>query len=116
MLTKMMKWVSIAALLTAFFWRPSASYEILLQFVVCVGAALVVAQAWRAGKYIWGAGFLSIAVLFNPVVPVTLPRGMFLWLDVACLATFLISLAAVRTTPLRSVSGIIHPNRLNESL
>jgi hypothetical protein len=41
---------------------------------------------------------------------------MCLWLDVACLATFLISLAVVRTTPRLSVSGILHPNRLNESL
>ena len=116
MMTKMMKWVSIGALTAAFFWRPSASYGILLQFVVCVAALLVVAQAWRARKQIWAVAFLSIAVLFNPVVPVALPRGMFLWLDVACLATFLISLAAVKTTPLLSVSGIIHPNRLNESL
>jgi hypothetical protein len=116
MMTKMMKWVSIAALITALIWRPSAGFEILLQFVVCISALLVFAQAWRARKYIWGVGFVSIAVLFNPVAPVGLSRGRFLWLDVACLVTFLISLAAVKTTPRLSVSGIIRPNRLNESL
>jgi len=116
MMTKVMKWFSIAALITALIWRPSAGSEILLQFVVCMSALLVFAQAWRARKYIWAVGFVSIAVLFNPVAPVGLSRGMFLWLDVACLATFLISLAVVRTTPLPSVAGIIHPNRLNESL
>jgi hypothetical protein len=112
MMTKMMKWASIAALITALIWRPSAGLEILLQFVVCMSALLVLAQAWRARKYLWAVGFVSIAVLFNPVAPV----GMFLWLDIACLATFLISLATVKATPRLSVSGIIHPNRLNESL
>ncbi len=116
MMTKMMKWVSIAALIAALIWSPSEGFEILLQFVVCISALLVFAQAWRARKYLWAVGFVSIAVLFNPVAPVGLSRGMFLWLDVACLATFLISLAVVRTTPRPSVSGIIHPNRLNESL
>jgi hypothetical protein len=116
MMTKMMKWVAIVALLSAAIWRPSAGFEVLLQFVVCMSALLVSAQAWRARKYLWAVGFVSIAVLFNPVAPVGLSRGMFLWLDVACLATFLISLAAVKTTPRLSVSGIIRPNRLNESL
>jgi hypothetical protein len=116
MMTKMMKWISIAALTIALIWRPSAGFEILLQFVVCMGALLAFAEAWRARKYIWAAGFMSIAVLFNPVVPVGLSHGMFLWLNVACLATFFISLAAVKTTPRLSVAGIIHPHRLSESL
>ena len=38
MVTKIMKWVSITALLLTVFWRPSAS----LDFVVCAGAILVV--------------------------------------------------------------------------
>jgi hypothetical protein len=38
MVTKIMKWVSITALLLTVFWHPSAS----LDFVVCAGAILVV--------------------------------------------------------------------------
>src|SRR2546426_4009522 len=38
MVTKLMKWVSITALLLTVFWHPSAS----LDFVVCAGAILVV--------------------------------------------------------------------------
>ncbi len=38
MVTKIMKWVSITALLLVVFWHPSAS----LDFVVCAGAVLVV--------------------------------------------------------------------------
>ena len=116
MLTNKMKWISVATLLVASIWRPSASYEILVQFVVCISASLVVAQAWRASNYIWAAGFLLLAVLFNPVAPVALPRGIIFWLYAASMATFLISMAAVRSTPLLSVSGIIRPNRQYESL
>ncbi len=42
MVTKIMKWVSITALLLVVSWRPSASYQLPLHFVVCAGAVLVV--------------------------------------------------------------------------
>ncbi len=42
MVTKIMKWVSITALLLVVTWRPSANYQIPLDFVVCTGAAMVV--------------------------------------------------------------------------
>ena len=71
MLTKIMKWVCIAALLLAVVRIPNTSYQVLLEILVCVGALLVVAQAFREGKYFWAAGFTAIAVL--PVV--TCPRN-----------------------------------------
>lgn len=37
-----MRWVPITALLLAVAWRPSANYQILLHFVVCAGATMVV--------------------------------------------------------------------------
>jgi hypothetical protein len=42
MVTKIMKWVSITALLLVVSWRSSANYQIPLDFVVCAGAVLVV--------------------------------------------------------------------------
>ena len=42
MVTKTMQWVSITALLLAVTWRPSENYQILLHFLVCTGAAMVV--------------------------------------------------------------------------
>jgi hypothetical protein len=116
MVTRLMKWLSIVALLLGLLMRSSASYRIVLEFVVCVAALAVLTQAFRAGKYLWGAGFVSVAVLFNPVAPFTLSRGMFLWLDLACVATFALSLAVVKTKPLLSIQGIIHPHRRTESL
>ncbi len=42
MIKKMMGWVPIAALLLAVAWRPSANYQILLHFVVCAGAIMMI--------------------------------------------------------------------------
>ena len=42
MVTKIMEWVPIMALLLVVTWRPSANYQISLDFVVCTGAVMVV--------------------------------------------------------------------------
>ncbi len=65
MLTKIMKWVSIAALLLALLlallWPSSAGYPVLLLgFAVCAGAILA-AQASRAGKYFWETGCTMVS-------------------------------------------------------
>ena len=50
MLTKIVKWVSVAALLLALLWPSSSGYRILLAgFAVCAGAILAT-QASRAVK------------------------------------------------------------------
>jgi hypothetical protein len=38
MVTKIMEWVSITALLLAVTWRPFASYQLRVDLVVCWGA------------------------------------------------------------------------------
>ena len=106
MFTKIMKWLSIAVLLLAALWRSSAGYQVLLQFVVCVTALLVVTQAIRTRKYLWVPAFAAIAVLFNPVVPVLFSRKVLLWLDLVCLMTFLVSLAALRSQPALTIPSI----------
>jgi hypothetical protein len=42
MVTKIMEWVFVTALLLAVTWRPSANYQILLHFVLCAGAVMLV--------------------------------------------------------------------------
>jgi hypothetical protein len=42
MVTKITEWVAITALLLVVSWRPFASYQLPLDFVVCAGAVLVV--------------------------------------------------------------------------
>lgn len=114
--TRFMKRLSVMALLLGLLMRSSASYRIALELVVCVAALAVVAQDFRTGKYLWGAGFVSIVVLFNPIAPFTLSGSMFLWLGLACVATFAVSLAALKTKPLLSIGGIINPHQRSESL
>jgi hypothetical protein len=105
-----MKGISVLALLLGFLWNLPAfhqewsvrdgGYLELLNMVVCLTALLVVAQTFRAHKYFWAAGFVAIAVLFNPIVPVTLSRKVFLCLDSVCMMTFLVSLALWKRRPL----------------
>lgn len=40
MVTKIMEWVSITALVLVVSWRPIASYQIPLDFVVCAGSVM----------------------------------------------------------------------------
>ena len=40
MVTKIMEWVSITALLLAVTWRPFASYQLPVDLVVCAGAVM----------------------------------------------------------------------------
>ena len=98
--TKIMKWVSITALVLAVLFRVSSGYQILLQFLVCAGAVLVVLQAGRTGRYAWAAGFSVIALLYNPIMPLALSLNLFLVL--ASLAMFALSVAVLRAEPARA--------------
>ncbi len=42
MVTTLMKWVSITALLLVVLLRPSASHDLALDFLLCVGAFMIV--------------------------------------------------------------------------
>jgi hypothetical protein len=110
-----MKWGSIAGLLLALRWVPSANYEVALDILICVSALLVVTQAWRAGQFFLAAGFVVVAALFNPIVPLALSPKTFFWMELVCLAAFLFSLTAGTVKPLVPAPGIINPNRRIQS-
>lgn len=116
MTSKFVKLLSIVVLLVGLVARSSEMYRIGMALVVSVAALMIFGQALRTRNYFWGAGFLSIAVLFNPLIPVTVSGWRFLLLDLACATTFAISLVALRAKPLLSVNGIINPQRRIESL
>jgi uncharacterized protein DUF6804 len=116
MFTKIMKGFSIVALLLGLLLRSSANYRLALEFLVCVGAILVAWQAIRLGRYFWAAGFLAIAVVFNPAVPVALSRSTFFWIDLVCIATFVVSLAVLKRRPILSIPSITNRTPGSESL
>ncbi len=95
MVTKIMKWVSIPVLLVASMFSSFAtSYETLVNVAICVGAVVLAAWAARLRNYIWAAGFVTVGVVFSPLLLVV---KIFLLLVFICIAAFVTLLTAFRT-------------------
>ena len=116
MLTKVMKWIAMAALLVALFWHPFAENRRLLEFAVLAGAVAVLVQAIRAGKYVWIGLFVAIACIFNPVRPLGVSPSVFLVLDALTLVLFMVSLRGLETRPRMSIASITDRTPGSESL
>jgi hypothetical protein len=117
MLTKIMKWVSLFALISAtFFWSPSSNYALLLQFLVCGSASLVALEAIKSGKYLWTTAFAGLAILFNPLVAVTFPHSIFPWITALCCSMFLASLIFLKASPRLSLVSITYSGPRSEPL
>ena len=118
MRTMIVKWVSIASLLfCVMFWNSAANYQLALNVVVSVAAAVVAVQAFQAKKHPWAAGFLAIALLFNPAVPVFgLAGGVSLMFVLLATGAFAVSLTALRPRPLLSIPSITDRNPGSQSL
>ena len=115
-MTRIMKWLSITMLLLAVLQLPVASHPVLLAIVVCASGLLVAAQAIRAGKYSWAVGFLGIAVLFNPVIPIARAGRDVLWINGVGLAAFLAAAVAFKARPALTVLSITSRLPRRESL
>jgi hypothetical protein len=113
-----MKCVSVAALLGSIVLGSSQGYSLALRFVVASGAALVACQAALANKYSMSVFFATIAVLYNPIVRVPLGSPSGLWLDLAALAMFGVSLTVLRVAgkPRLSMPSITDRTPGSESL
>ena len=116
MLTKIVKWISIVALLLALFWQPFAESRRLLQFAVLAGAVAVLVQAIRADKYVWIGLFVAVASIFNPIRPISLSPSLFLVLDALTLVLFMVSLRGLETKPRLSIASITDRTPGSESL
>jgi hypothetical protein len=116
MLTKTMKWIAMAALLVALFWRPFAENRRLLELAVLGGAIAVLVQAVRAGKYVWMGLFVAIACIFNPIRPLAVSASVFLVADALTLLLFMVSLRSLETHPRQSIASITDRTPGSESL
>jgi len=99
-----MMWLAIAALFPAVIWPASGTYRLTIEWVVCAGAAGALLQAFREKHYFMVYAFFLVAVVFNPVLPVSLSSGAFVWLAIGCTAAFLAGLAALGQPVIRHAS------------
>lgn len=68
---KTVKWVSVVTLVAAvLFGSYLGSYAAPMRFVLTLGAIVVLLDAFKLRDYIFATVFGTLAVLYNPVVPV----------------------------------------------
>jgi hypothetical protein len=96
LLAKTMKWGSVVGLLlAALSWHAGATYRLLLALALSAGAIVVVRQAAQVKQYLWASGFVGMALLLNPIVPVFTPAGnLMLLLFLVALSPIVIICAA----------------------
>ena len=112
LLVQTMKWGSILGLLlAAISWNAGPNYRLLLDLVVLVGAIVVLRQAVRAKQYLWASGFVGMALLLNPMVPVFTPAGNLM------LLLFLVGLSPIVMTFAALIDATItlYPNVITDS-
>jgi hypothetical protein len=118
MRTRLVMWLSIAVLFVAFvLWQWIVSYGFPLKVIVCLSAAVVAVQAFQWGRNRWTMCFLSIALVFNPVIPVLpLANRLGLVAIVLTAAAFAVSLAKLKSQPMLSIAAITDRNPGSEAL
>ena len=92
--------VVIAKLIAAgmLFWalgRHQYDYYVLLRWIVCGVGALAAFRASQVKKNGWAWALAIVALLFNPIVPVHLTRGTWVFVDVGAALLLLVSIIAV---------------------
>ncbi len=89
--------VKLAAvgILVGSFGQQGFGYYNLLRFVVCGAAAYAAFLASTIDKAGWVVTFAVVALLFNPIIPVRLDRGIWTLVDLVVILLFLVSVVAV---------------------
>src|SRR5436190_17746547 len=116
MLTTTMKYVAIGALLAGMFWQMAPNLRSYLDFVVAAGAVFVLVQAANLHKYWWGAVFVAVVCLFNPIRPIAFSFGTLMTLQIMTAAVFAVSLQMLKTSPRLKIASITAANPETESL
>jgi magnesium-transporting ATPase (P-type) len=116
MFTKITKVLAAVALLVGLFSHSAGDYRRMIFIVVWMAALVVLAQAFHRNNFFWAAIFLSVACLFNPILPIMLPASMGLLVNMAAAILFMISLAVLRSKPRLSIASITASGAGSESL
>jgi len=116
MLTRITTWVCIMILVLAALGLQITGARPLLAGLVCASGLLIVRQTVRSGKYSWAVGFVVMAVLFNPVVPIVGPGSDVRWLNWIALVMFLWAAVRLNTRRTLTVQSITNLMPRRESL
>ena len=116
MLTKIIKWSAIAALMGGGFLGLTSSYALLTQFVVVTAAAVVFTQAAKMRRYVWMTLFLVVVCLFNPVVPIPFSNYIFGIVSIFSVLLFFFSLELLQPKRRLSIASITDRMPGSESL
>ncbi len=101
MVIKIIKWTSIPILLLAsMLSRFTASYELLVDLLICLAATVIALWAVRSKDYVLAAGFVAVAIVFSPFLLVS---KIFLLMILTCTASLITVFNAFRrqTLPVR---------------
>jgi Family of unknown function (DUF6804) len=116
MLTKVIKWSAIAALIGGALSRSLPGFGLVLQFVVAAAAVVVLTQAATMRRYVWMTLFLLVACLFNPVFPVPFSSYIFGMVSTLAVLLFFFSLQLLQPKPRLSIASITDRMPGSESL
>ncbi|GIP46104.1 hypothetical protein J45TS6_45630 [Paenibacillus sp. J45TS6] len=93
----MKEWIKIALIVVIFLGilkQPYEYYEFLRVFVFVASVYLTIEKFRKQMKNGYGYGYLSIAVLFNPITPINFTRDTWILIDMLVLVSLAISLGA----------------------
>lgn len=106
---KMVKWVSVATLVGAIVFVPyQPSYEVLVRFVLTLCASVVMWDAFKLRDYTFATVFGTLALIYNPVLPVMNFSGFWQCaLMILSAVLFIVSLTwgRVKLTAVQPVAG-----------
>ncbi len=85
--------VSILLLVAVASW-PYGFYQI-LRWVVAISAGIFAYEAFNSEKNMWGWIFITILILFNPILPIHLEKETWQTLNVLVAIVYAISIKSI---------------------
>jgi hypothetical protein len=116
MLTKVIKWSAIAALIGGTLSRSLPDIGLIARFAIATAAVIVLTQAATMRRYVWMTLFLVVACLFNPVFPIPFSNYISGVVTTLAVLLFFFSLQLLQPKPRLSIASITDRMPGSESL
>jgi hypothetical protein len=110
MLAKLFLTVALVIALLTVAFPGSATFQFAAIAACCFTALLVALQAGAEGHYAWFGGFLVMAVLLNPIMPIPLePVPSLALMGICIIVTASWMVALQRAMPSQSIAQVLYP-------